>query len=411
MIWTKDNLVQVHIEISTFCNAACPLCPRYFQGTHLTRTGLKLSQITLEQFKAWFPEKYIEQINQWLFCGTHGDPMMAKDVFKILEYIFQINPTAEVKVNTNGGIRKPSDWFKLGQLSKKVYNKDNKLLVVFSVDGLEDTNHLYRRNVDWNKLMANIKSYIDGGGIAAWDFLIFKHNEHQIEEAKNLAKTLGFWDFREKKALGLDWGGKLRDVVVFDEKGEFSYTIEPPEDPKNRNFTASNELVRQSKQSVVEFYKKEGEQLIKQHKQDVIDWDGKEWNSIPYDYSKYDSYQIKCKSKVRSMKKGELVIGSEIYVSADGIVGPCCYIGTQYDVAYRTPEVYQLQQKQRQYGLDNFDLNLNSLDEILEKMHLNKLYKSSWDKKGFEKIMYCSMTCGDDSPIDRLWKNREQKGN
>jgi hypothetical protein len=44
---------------------------------------------------------------------------------------------------------------------------------------LEDTNHLYRENVEWKKIMENARAFISAGGTAHWDMLIFDHNKHQ----------------------------------------------------------------------------------------------------------------------------------------------------------------------------------------------------------------------------------------
>ena len=49
----------------------------------------------------------------------------------------------------------------------------------FSVDGLKDTNHIYRKNVKWDKIQANMDTYLAGPGIMHWDFIVFKHNFHQ----------------------------------------------------------------------------------------------------------------------------------------------------------------------------------------------------------------------------------------
>jgi MoaA/NifB/PqqE/SkfB family radical SAM enzyme len=76
-------------------------------------------------------------------------------------------------------------------------NKPNDY-VVFSIDGLEDTNHLYRRNVRWSKVIDNAKAFIDAGGNAHWDMLVFEHNKHQVDEAHQLAKDMGFNWFRAK---------------------------------------------------------------------------------------------------------------------------------------------------------------------------------------------------------------------
>ena len=59
-----------------------------------------------------------------------------------------------------------------------------RTLIIFGIDGLEDTNHIYRKNVKWKKLEENIKIYIKYGGTASWQFIVFEHNKHQENIAK-----------------------------------------------------------------------------------------------------------------------------------------------------------------------------------------------------------------------------------
>ena len=68
----------------------------------------------------------------------------------------------------------------------------------FSIDGLEDTNHVYRKNVNWEKLMANVNAFIAAGGSAHWDMLVYKHNQHQVDACEQLARKMGFKWFRAK---------------------------------------------------------------------------------------------------------------------------------------------------------------------------------------------------------------------
>jgi len=70
-------------------------------------------------------------------------------------------------------------------------NKNN-LSVTFSIDGLENTNHMYRQGVQWKRIMANARAYIEAGGQAVWKCLVFEHNQHQLTEIKNLARQMGF---------------------------------------------------------------------------------------------------------------------------------------------------------------------------------------------------------------------------
>lgn len=70
--------------------------------------------------------------------------------------------------------------------------------VVFSIDGLEDTNHIYRRNTNFKKIMDNARAYIETGASAHWDMLVFEHNKHQVQQCRDMAMELGFNWFRSK---------------------------------------------------------------------------------------------------------------------------------------------------------------------------------------------------------------------
>ena len=96
-------------------------------------------------------------------------------------------------MNTNASGRNEEFWTELG----KLFSISDSTLT-FSVDGLEDTNHIYRRGTHWPKIMNAMKWYIKAGGVARWEFLVFKHNQHQIEQARQLANELGSGTFMQK---------------------------------------------------------------------------------------------------------------------------------------------------------------------------------------------------------------------
>ena len=248
MLLTGDQLVstnffnyselrQIHVELTNACNAACPMCTRFHLNSPLVRPDLTIDQITIEKFKKYFPPEVIKKLEIILFCGVHGDPGMAKDLYEICEYIATTNPETSVRINTNGGMRKPEFWKKMGELFAKQRQDHWKWMITFSIDGLEDTNHLYRRNVEWSKVTSNAQAFIDAGGIAEWDYLIFKYNEHQIDQAIALSKSMGFLNFHPKKALGVDNGKQLQKMSAMNRDGELDYWIEPPQEEKNRNLS------------------------------------------------------------------------------------------------------------------------------------------------------------------------------
>ena len=81
----------------------------------------------------------------------------------------------------------------VNDLSKILDENDT---LIFSIDGLKDTNHLYRKNAKWKSIMDAIKCVSTGSCKLIWKFIVFKHNQHQIKDAEALSKKIGFDHFR-----------------------------------------------------------------------------------------------------------------------------------------------------------------------------------------------------------------------
>lgn len=177
------------MEVSSSCNAACPMCAREI-NPFFDKKGQSLS---IEKVKTLFDTDFISKLESMYMCGVYGDPAAAPDTIKIFNYFREINPNLSLGMHSNASLRSEVWWGKLG----KVLSRSTDFCF-FSIDGLEDTNHIYRVNTDFKKIMKNAKSFIQSGGKAHWEFLVFEHNEHQVDEARELAKNMGFINFREK---------------------------------------------------------------------------------------------------------------------------------------------------------------------------------------------------------------------
>lgn len=404
-----DQLKQIHVELTNACNAACPMCARFHVNSPLVRTDLVIEQITIDKFKQYFPPEVIAKLEIVLFCGVHGDPGMAKDLYEICEYIAQTNPKTAVRLNTNGGMRKPEFWAKLGKLFASQRNDHWRWEVTWSIDGLKDTNHLYRRNVDFDNVMANAQAFIDAGGVAHWDYLIFKHNEHQVDEAMKLSKQMGFKYFYPKKALGVDNGTDLVRMAAMSREGKLDYWIDAPTDPKNRNL--ENPVKEQPIEMHWPFNPEEYKLLREQGRTADSTYDRRVANAYQKlaseDNTELDNAQISCKAKTMSN-------GIEIFVDNHGRVIPCCYMGTHLNGVHSDSQSLQLHYEFRKYGWDNFDLNLHSLKDIMEAHHLDRLVTDSWTKpKCTEgKLAYCANICGTYSRVDKIYTHEkmEDKG-
>lgn len=181
---------SLHIEFTTTCNLRCPQCPRYV-GDDIN-PNLIPNELTLDSIQELLPWHFLVDLKHIYSCGNFGDPAAAKDLLKMWEYIRDCAPDTLLGMHSNGSLRNPNWWRDL----VSVLGKDH--YVVFSIDGLEDTNHIYRRGAKWSKIMENAKAFIDAGGNAQWAMLVFDHNQHQVDQVRQLAKDMGFTKFTTK---------------------------------------------------------------------------------------------------------------------------------------------------------------------------------------------------------------------
>jgi MoaA/NifB/PqqE/SkfB family radical SAM enzyme len=172
------------------CQAAYALCAR---ETDADFNKNRQHHLTMDQILQVFDQDKIQQLDKMFMCGNYGDPAAGKYTLDIFQEFRKINPDIVLGMNTNGAIQTTFWWYELA----KILNQPRDY-VVFSIDGLESTNATYRRNVVWNKLMINARAFIEAGGSAHWDMLVYRHNQHEVDECEQLARNLGFSWFRAK---------------------------------------------------------------------------------------------------------------------------------------------------------------------------------------------------------------------
>jgi MoaA/NifB/PqqE/SkfB family radical SAM enzyme len=180
----------LHIEPTDVCQAACPQCLREVDVAFNKKIQHHLS---LQQVQSLFSDDVVRGLDKMYMCGSYGDPAAARHAVEIFKYFRSVNPDIVLGMNTNGAINDANWWSDLAKIINGVRD-----YVVFSIDGLEDTNHIYRKNVVWSKLIKNVQSFIAAGGAAHWDMLVFDHNKHQVDQCEQLAKEMGFRIFRAK---------------------------------------------------------------------------------------------------------------------------------------------------------------------------------------------------------------------
>ena len=167
------NIDKIELELANKCNARCPQCPRY-NNEHRLVPGLNKDEIDLEIFKQ-IDKDIIVNLKTIDFKGATGDPIIAKDLIPIIKYIREINYHCNIGLATNGSLHDKQYWTQLAKLDCDI---------VFGIDGLSGVHEMYRIGTDFHKVLENAKYFIEAGGNAEWQMLIFENNEQQIEDCE-----------------------------------------------------------------------------------------------------------------------------------------------------------------------------------------------------------------------------------
>ena len=305
------------------------MCPRFDFELNLIKEITNNSHTTLDMIKDRIGGKILSQLKTFYSCGVLGDGAMNPQCVEIYDHV-KTSGTFATSLSTNGGLRNKEFWKALAQ---------TKTRVVFAIDGLKDTNHLYRRNVKFEKLIENVEAFIGAGGVADWDFLIFKHNQHQIDEAEQMSKKLGFRSFNKKETTRWD---------DFDSDGNWiqrkSIKIDDYSLEKVETETENNKgLSMTQKAKITDTFK---------------------------------TRKINC----YSFHQGN----SEIYIAANGDVSPCCWLGDL--------KIHEAKNIINDYKKIN--LNYTNLEDILNGYFFKELERGIQGHKEAYRLQTCYHTCG-----------------
>ncbi len=179
--------VAAFIEPNLYCNLHCPACP----------TGLRLGlrpTVAIEEdlFKATIDEigDYVFQ----LFMYNWGEPLLHKRTPEMIAYAK--SKEINILLSTNLSIKLTDDY-----VERLVKSGLDKMLV--SLDGVtQESYSRYRRNGNLALVRENVRRIQDAKRRlgsetpkVVWQFLVFKHNEHEIEEARAVHKEWGADEF------------------------------------------------------------------------------------------------------------------------------------------------------------------------------------------------------------------------
>jgi len=331
---------KVELEITSDCNAACPGCART-----LNKDLLQIQSFTFEDLKRIFPaDDYTGVI--FKFCGVLGDPIVNPDCLKMVEWLVYNGGYCEI--STNGGYNTADWWRRLGQLASTY---PGRVHIHFCIDGHKETNHIYRVNTKWKIVERNIAAFAETAPDqhATWIYIVFDHNEHEIDVAKQHAEQVGFM-FATRTSMRNNYYQWIAQVGKKNQKIEKRITT-----------TGTKE---HSKKEVVQ----EIDNFIKDYKQDKISNDKKQ--------EMLDS--IVCK----------YIHESEIFIASDLTLWPCCFL---WDSAFKNKE--GIKDKLNQFDPNWNNLAYRTIDEILQHKWYKEILAASWEPVHPLHFTRCIRTC------------------
>ena len=305
---SKLIIDHLHIEVSSICTLKCPRCPR----AEVPETLLN-KQLNLDFFKDQITEARIRDIRMINFCGNDGDPIYCKEFLEICRWIKNVNPTIIIRIVTNGSYKTPEWWKELAE----ILNDSDE--ITWSLDGWDnESNNKYRVNSDWDSIIAGIKSFFQHNQTTyrAWGMIPFKFNQDMIEYQKEMAKSLGFDQFRITRSSKFGYY-----LTRFYNDGE------DPLQPKT-------DLISPTKKYQVTLY-------------DLNE------RTRPVDWTIYKKRRLMLPSELK--EKSCLVGDVGVYVNSQGEFYPCCWSGNRYDLNNYWIEMAKTK----------FNLKLRTLDAIL----------------------------------------------
>ena len=341
-MYSLETLSAIDFELSSHCNSKCPQCPRYDTQGYVQK-DLNITHLDFLNIKS-LPLSKMPNLKEVSFCGNFGDPLMNPHLDQIIDFFDKQNIT----ISTNASLRDEQWWINLA--------KKNNVEVTFCIDGIGDTHELYRRKTSYSKIIKNAKAFINSGGKAIWQYIIFRHNEHQIKEANRLSAELGF---KKIKFMYSDRFDTDNTWKVYD-NGKYQYNIEK----------ASNQVTLRERLGEV---------------------DGKKyWNKL---------YQGKGKiSCVWRDKK-------RLYIHSDGGVYPCCMLAN-ITVGNQLEKILL---KKIVHDFEKINIKNYSLEQILLSEAFLKNIPKSFRNDPFQHpicIEYCNQTNGRYKMSDIQKKNQ-----
>src|SRR3989337_1283827 len=173
--------IELVIDPVDICNLHCPLCP-----TGQGRNDRSKGKMSFENFR-----KIIDELGAYLYrvdLHNWGEPLLNDELDKMISYAQTHN--IQVRVSSNLNV--------IDRMKAKKLVKSGLDVLIASIDGAsQETYSQYRVGGQFDKVTSGIKLITEikkelntSKPSIIWQFLVMRHNEHEIVAAENMAKEL-----------------------------------------------------------------------------------------------------------------------------------------------------------------------------------------------------------------------------
>ena len=170
------------VDICNVCNLRCPLCP-----TGIDKLGRVQGVMRFDEYR-----RILDKVKRYALVVSlynHGEPFLNKDIFAIVDYTARNNVATNVSSNFNWPV--PVD-------TRDIVRCGLEYMTV-SLDGVtQETYQQYRVDghieevfENMRDLLATRKALGSNTPFIEWQFIVFKHNQHEMGRARELAAKWG----------------------------------------------------------------------------------------------------------------------------------------------------------------------------------------------------------------------------
>jgi len=207
--WTRKPIqwglpLSISFEPTTSCNLRCPECP----------SGLRAFTRPTGMLKRDFFSETIDQLHKDLFYLVfyfQGEPYLNPDFLDMVKYASGKKIYTATSTNAH---------FLNDENAKRTIESGLDRLII-SIDGTtQETYQKYRVGGNLEKVLAGARNIVkwkkelkSRTPFVIFQFLVVKHNEHQIEDVKRLAKETGVDDVWFKTAQIYDYENDPNNLI------------------------------------------------------------------------------------------------------------------------------------------------------------------------------------------------------